>query len=57
MGVPTLERVLRSAESELVLVAEDTIRPFNEGRLREMHVYDLPWLVDELEALGETPVD
>lgn len=56
MGVPTLERVLRSAENELVLVSEDAIRPFNDGRLREMHVYDLPWPIAELEALGETPV-
>lgn len=56
MGVPTLERVLRSAENELVLVAEDTIHPFEDGRLREMHVYDLPWPIAELEALGETPV-
>lgn len=56
MGVPSLERVVRSAENELVLVAEDTIRPFDEGRLREMHVYDLPWPGSELEALGETPV-
>jgi hypothetical protein len=56
MGVPTLERVLRSATNELVLVAEDTIHPFQDGKLREMHLYELPWPLEQLEDLGETPV-
>ncbi|MGH8932738.1 MAG: hypothetical protein ACRDZO_19480 [Egibacteraceae bacterium] len=56
MGIPTLDRVLRSAANELVLVAEDTIHPFANGKLREMHLYELPWPLEELEQLGETLV-
>ncbi len=55
IGVPTLERVQRSAANELVLVAEDTIHPFAGGKLREMHLHQLPWPLEELERLGETP--
>lgn len=55
-GVPTLSRVLRSASNELALVAEGTIHPFEAGQFREMHLYELPWPLEELEALGETIV-
>lgn len=56
MGVPDLERAIRSAKNDLVLIAEDTIHPFAEGRMREMHIHALPWPLEELEAIGETPV-
>lgn len=55
-GVPELGRAVRSANDDLTLVAQDSIRPFDETKLREMHVHDLPWPVDVLQDLGETPV-
>jgi hypothetical protein len=56
MGVPDLQRATRSATDALTLVVEDTIRPFHQGRMREMHLHDLPWPVDVLEELGATQV-
>lgn len=51
-GVPRLERALRSARDSLTLLAQDSIRPFSEGRLREIKFFELPWPSDALEALG-----
>lgn len=55
-GVPTLDRVLRSATNALTLVVQDTLHPFHRGSLREMHLHDLPWPRDVLTELGELPV-
>jgi len=55
-GVPTLERCLRSATNALTLIVQDTIHPFQMGKLREMHLHDLPWPREALVALGEVPV-
>lgn len=55
-GVPTTERCLRSATNALTLIVQETIHPFQAGRLREMHVHDLPWPRDVLVDLGEVPV-
>ncbi|WP_211310239.1 S8 family serine peptidase [Branchiibius hedensis] len=60
MGVPSLERALRSATDALTLVAEGRIHPFeqseNASKVREMNLHELPWPTDELESLGETEV-
>ncbi len=54
MGVPSLSRALRSATDALTLVVEEAIHPFDgEGRMREMHLHNLPWPSDALVALGE----
>lgn len=55
-GVPSFERAVRSANDALTLVAQATISPFAEGKMREMHVHALPWPTAVLEGLGETPV-
>lgn len=55
-GVPQFERALRSANDALTLIVQATIRPFAEGKMREMHLHELPWPKDVLEELGETPV-
>jgi hypothetical protein len=55
--VPDLVRATRSASDDLTLVVEDVIRPFDgEGRMREMHLHDLPWPAEVLAELGEAPV-
>jgi hypothetical protein len=38
----------------LTLLVEGTIRPFSNGKMREMHLYELPWPKDVLEGLGAT---
>ncbi len=55
-GVPSVERALRSANDALTLVAQCTIRPFAAGKMRELHVFDLPWPGDVLAGLGAAPV-
>lgn len=57
MGVPDLLRATRSATDALTLVVEDVIHPFHgEGRMREMHLHDLPWPGEVLAHLGEASV-
>lgn len=54
MGVPNLERATRSATNALTLIAQDVIHPFDgEGKMREMHLHDLPWPTEVLAELGE----
>lgn len=55
-GVPSLDRAVRSASDALTLVAQNAIRPFIDGKMREMHFFELPWPRDVLQGLGETPV-
>jgi hypothetical protein len=55
-GVPDAARATRSASDALTLVLQDSIRPFEEGKLREMHVHDLPWPTEALEDLADAPV-
>jgi hypothetical protein len=47
---------LRSGNDALTLVAQSSIRPFAEGKMRELHFFDLPWPRDVLAELGATPV-
>lgn len=55
-GLPNLHRALRSANDALTLIAQATIRPFSKGKMREMHLHELPWPKEVLEELGQTPV-
>jgi hypothetical protein len=56
MGVPSAEIALRSASDALTLVAEDTIHPYSDRKLREMHLHELPWPAHALAELGSTEV-
>ncbi|MGH8727550.1 MAG: S8 family peptidase, partial [Burkholderiales bacterium] len=40
----------------LTLVLQATFHPFEDGKMREMHLHALPWPKEILEGLGETPV-
>jgi hypothetical protein len=54
-GVPDLTRALRSANDALTLMIQGRIRPFGGGKMRDMHLHQLPWPRDELEGLGDAP--
>ena len=56
-GVPDRGRALRSADDAVTLIVQDQIRPYTAGKMREMHVHDLPWPVDVLTELGDTQVE
>lgn len=64
-GVPHLDRAIASAENDLCMISQAQMRPyfrevvFKDGKrklsapkLHEMHVYDLPWPQQGLQALG-----
>ena len=60
-GVPNLQRALHSAKNSLVLIAQNEIQPyiFDDPNIKtnEMHLYELPWPLDTLIELGETPIE
>jgi len=61
-GVPSLDRALWSAANSLVMIIEQDLQPFareagKEPTLRDMQLHKLPWPLEELEALGELPVE
>lgn len=55
-GVPSLARAVRSADDALTLVSESTIRPYANGKMREMQVHELPWPKDVLASLYSATV-
>ena len=57
--IPTFDFLRRNAhvdDDALTLIAQSTIHPFSEGKMRQMHIHQLPWPKDALEELGETAV-
>lgn len=55
-GVPDSDRALRSADDAVTLIAQERIHPYLDGRMREMHLHDLPWPTDTLAELGSEEV-
>ena len=55
-GVPDPAQALRSADDAVTLIAQERIRPYRDGKMREMHLHDLPWPTDVLAELGHTEV-
>ena len=59
-GVPSLERALYSASNSLTLIVQDQLQPYQKVgsavRTRDMHLHDLPWPTEQLQALGDTQV-
>ncbi len=55
-GVPSLDRALRSASNAATLIVQDSLRPFANKKMKELHVHELPWPTDVLAGLGEHPV-
>lgn len=57
MGVPDLDRALRSATDALTLIGEAQIHPFERDgsgrKVREMNLHELPCLTEQLESPGE----
>ena len=49
-------RCLRSAPTRLTLIVQDSLRPYEKGKLREMHLHELPWPRQVLRDMGAIPV-
>ena len=58
--MPDLDEAMWSAQNSLTLIAQDSLQPFdkieNNGKLRDLNIHSIPWPVDVLQELGETPV-
>lgn len=60
-GVPSLDRALYSAGNSLTMIVQDQLQPYYKAeqgsiKTRELHLHDLPWPIDLLNALGDAPV-
>ncbi len=59
-GVPSLEKARYSASNSLTLIAQADLQPFDKKekgsghRTKQMHLYELPWPKDALQALPMT---
>ncbi len=58
-GVPDLDRAIHSASNSLTLIAQGSLQPFDRRktssgyRTRDMHMYELPWPMEELLRLPD----
>ena len=59
-GVPNAERVLRSAQHRVSLIAQESIQPYrledSTGKMNEMCIFQLPWPKEMLLEMQNTPV-
>jgi hypothetical protein len=59
-GVPNLDRALYCASNALTLITQAELQPFDirggSRVTRDMHLHNLPWPLEELRGLAETPV-
>lgn len=61
-GVPNFEKALKSINNSLTIIAQQAIQPFcrresgSGYKAKDMHLYELPWPVEQLQALGEQTV-
>lgn len=59
-GIPNLSKALHCAANSLTLIAENEIQPFKKEdssyKTNEMHLFKLPWPVEQLLDLGENTV-
>ena len=61
-GCPDLDRALWSVANSLTMIVQESLRPYKREANkapsnRDMHIHRLPWPMEALEALGETPVE
>ena len=60
-GIPNLETALYCVSNSLTLVVEAEIQPFEKAgskyKTKDMHIYSLPWPLEELQRLGEMEVE
>lgn len=59
-GVPDYEVARKCLTNSLTLIIEEEIQPFEKNKgayqTKDMHLFDLPWPVEELSSLGEKEV-
>lgn len=60
-GVPDLNKALWSAQNALTMIVQDSLQPYekdkNSYKSKDMHIHAIPWPLDLLQELGNTPVE
>ena len=60
-GIPDLGRAIQCYNNSVNMVIQGEIQPFckQDGRMamNEMHLHQIPWPADELQSLGENPIE
>lgn len=61
-GVPDMELAMYSANDSLTLISESSLNPFRKDgskgtKTKEMNIHQLPWPLEQLEALGQVEVE
>ncbi|MCT7350655.1 MULTISPECIES: S8 family peptidase [Streptomyces] len=61
-GVPTAERIRSSAANAVTMIVQDALVPLKrlkggQVRLAELKLHELPWPLEQLRELADTPVD
>lgn len=60
-GVPNLNRAIRSAENDSIVILEDELQPFEKSssvtKTKEMNIHQLPWPKEELEKYARAGVE
>jgi hypothetical protein len=60
-GVPDLNKALWSAQNSLTMIVQNSLQPYEKDKSnfksKDMHIHAIPWPVDVLLNLGNTPVE
>jgi hypothetical protein len=60
-GVPSMDRAIWSAQNSLTMIVQDALQPYekqkSDFKTKEMHIHSIPWPVEVLQELGDTPVE
>jgi len=60
-GVPSLDKALWSARNALTMIVQDDLQPYDKKKsdykTKDMHIHSIPWPVEVLQELRETPVE
>lgn len=52
-GIPNLEKAIECKNNSVNLVIESEIQPFDNTKMNEMHIHEIPWPKEILQELGE----
>jgi hypothetical protein len=59
-GTPDTRRTIYSAENAATMIFEGELQPFERDghriKTKDMHLHELPWPIEVLQDLGDTPI-
>lgn len=55
-GIPDLQKAIQCMNNNVNLVIEGELQPFENSKMKDMHMHELPWPKELLQSLGEVPV-